>query len=146
MRVLHAKSAVCSASRSRSPSLSSLARLVSRVFQNILASNAVIHHGDDQNLAAVLRFENAANIRTCHSNQPCHLLAREPSVSWSLLQTLYTCQMPHDFQAFNRNCLTDRLCFSQPCNYFLLLPTGWAALHSLINIAAQLLRVHLTHL
>ena len=40
---------------------------------NILASNAGVDRDDDQNLAAGGRFENAATMRSCHSNQPCFL-------------------------------------------------------------------------
>lgn len=67
-------------------------------FLNILASNADAHHDDDQNLAAGLRFENAANISSCHSNQPCCRSVPRTTRFLSLPNSI-SCRMPQVSQA-----------------------------------------------
>jgi hypothetical protein len=55
---------------------------------NILASNADVNRDDDQNLAAGARFENAATMRSCHSNHPC-LLPGPGTICFLSLAKLY---------------------------------------------------------
>lgn len=109
-------------------------------FLNILASNADVNRGDDQNLVAGLRFENAAYTSSCHSNHPCFRIAPGTTRLLSIIQTLYLLGCPK-FLGLIHSCSIRHpsfVFFSSLCNYFLLSPTGWVAFHSLIDIAEQL--------
>ncbi|KAF2002162.1 hypothetical protein P154DRAFT_151886 [Amniculicola lignicola CBS 123094] len=104
-------------------------------FLNILASNAVVPHGGDQNLVAGLRFENAANMRSCHSNHPCcRRIHRTTPVSCPCPK-LYILSDAPSFPGLNRSCsIGNSLLFSRRSSLVILSFTShWLGCLTFLN-------------
>jgi hypothetical protein len=107
---------------------------------NILASNAAVNRdGYRSSKLQGRRFENAADSKSCHSNQPCWVTVFTTHCRPSA--KLYNCLDAPSFEASTALVQSASVfCFLLAAfNTFFYFPLVWAALHSLINVAEQLL-------